>query len=76
MWIGKLGFGVAVAVAVFFWVVFATQYFQWSACFNTAGRCFDPETGVVYHEQSGIAWLALALLATCIAFYQLWRLLR
>lgn len=48
---------------VLFGYVYYTQYFRWRDCFNEAGRCFDPQTGVVYLEQSGITWITLTLLA-------------
>ena len=39
--------------------MFYAQYFKWRDCFDDTGRCFDAATGVVYLEQSGIAWLGL-----------------
>ncbi|WP_422027383.1 hypothetical protein [Roseovarius sp.] len=49
------------------------QYFRWRHCFNELGRCFDAESGVVYREQSGLAWLSLALLSLGAALYLFWR---
>ncbi|UWQ07713.1 hypothetical protein K3X41_13255 [Aliiroseovarius crassostreae] len=63
------------ASAVLFWGYFV-QHFKWRDCFNELGRCFDAESGVVYHAQSGGIWLSLAVLAAGIALYQLWRLRR
>jgi len=37
-------------------------YLSRLACFNAQGRCFDPETGVVYHAQSGMIWGGLAVI--------------
>ncbi len=51
------------------------SYIKRKDCFNELGRCFDSETGVVYLEQSGVAWLSLAVLASGVALYQLWRLI-
>lgn len=48
---------------VLFGYVYYTQYVRWHDCFNEAGRCFDPQNGVVYLEQSGITWITLTLLA-------------
>ncbi|KZY36369.1 hypothetical protein A3731_15865 [Roseovarius sp. HI0049] len=36
---------------------------------DTARRCFDAEAGVVYSEQSGIAWLSLAVLSLGTSLY-------
>jgi hypothetical protein len=60
--------------ALFFYGYYAS-YFKREDCFNELGRCFDSETGVVYLEQSGVAWLSLAVLASGVALYQLWRLI-
>jgi len=32
--------------------MFYVSYWQRHDCFNEEGRCFDPLSGVVYHEQS------------------------
>ena len=37
------------------------MYWRWRDCFNELGRCFDPEAGVVYHEQAGAFWLVAVL---------------
>ena len=42
---------------------FYDSYWRWRDCFNELGRCFDPVSGVVYHEQSGAIWGGLALLS-------------
>lgn len=39
--------------------LFYEQYFRWRGCFNDEGRCFDPQTGLVYHAQSGLFWALL-----------------
>jgi hypothetical protein len=71
----KLAFAASVGVAAFFWFEYYAQYYRWRACFNELGRCFD-SNGVVHMEQSQVVWLPLALLTSCIAFFQLWCLLR
>jgi hypothetical protein len=53
--------------------LYYSNHFKWRDCFNELGRCYDPETGVVYLEQSGAIWLALAISAFAIAAYQAWR---
>ena len=50
-----------------------TQYYIRRACFNEMGRCLDPETGVIYLEQSGAIWLSLAVLAFAITVWLGWR---
>ena len=62
--------------AVLFCFAYYDSYFKWRSCFNELGRCFDSDTGVVHLEQSGVAWLTLAVLASSIALYQIWRLSR
>ena len=64
------------AVSAILWFMYYAQYFQWRSCFNEMGRCFDPQTSVVYHAQSGIAWLALAVFASALCVIQIWRVLR
>ncbi len=54
----------------YFWYV---QYFRWLSCFNELGRCFDAGSGVVYVEQSGPAWLSLAVIAFGTSLYLFWR---
>ncbi|OAN65117.1 hypothetical protein A8B83_06530 [Rhodobacteraceae bacterium EhC02] len=50
-----------------------TQYYIRRACFNEMGRCLEPETGVIYLEQSGAIWLSLAVLAFAITVWLGWR---
>ncbi len=49
------------------------QHLKLSACFNALGRCFDPESGTVHIQQSGLVWLPLALLTIGGGIYSLWR---
>lgn len=51
------------ALSVLFGYLYYVQYYQWRDCFNDMGRCFDPNSGVVYMEHSGVTWLTLALLS-------------
>lgn len=53
--------------------LYYSNHFKWRDCFNELGRCHDPETGVVYLEQGGPGWLALAISAFAMAAYQAWR---
>ncbi|GAA6189982.1 hypothetical protein [Litorivita sp. NS0012-18] len=48
--------------------------YKWRACFNEAGRCFDPLSGAVYTAQSGGVWLGLGALCSMAALYLLRRL--
>ncbi|SMX44118.1 hypothetical protein COL8621_02473 [Actibacterium lipolyticum] len=54
--------------------MFYAQYFKWRHCFNELGRCFDPDSGVVYLQQSGAVWLSLAIAALGLSLFQIWRL--
>ena len=58
--------------AVTSYALFFTSYFKRRDCFNSEGRCFDAEFGVVYLEQSGLVWLFLAVLFTGLAVVQIW----
>ncbi len=49
------------------------QHLKWRACFNALGRCFDPESGTVHLQQSGLVWMSLALLTLGGGIYSLWR---
>ena len=49
------------------------QHLKWRGCFNALGRCFDPESGTVHLQQSGLVWLLLALLTLAGGAYILWR---
>ena len=72
----KAVFVVSAGFSALFLFAYYDAYSKRQDCFNEAGRCFDGETGVVHLEQSGLAWLSLAGLASAIALYQLWRLIR
>ncbi|MFT5787120.1 MAG: hypothetical protein ACI9KK_002482 [Ascidiaceihabitans sp.] len=61
-------------MSVILYLAYYNQYFRWRSCFNELGRCFDDNTGAVYQEQSGLAWLSMAVLMSLFALYQLWRL--
>lgn len=63
----------AALICVFLWY---DGSFKNRACFNEVGRCFNEDTGVVYHAQSGTVWLSLALLALCGFGAAVWRLKR
>ncbi|MBU2994374.1 hypothetical protein Q4555_06630 [Octadecabacter sp. 1_MG-2023] len=52
------------------------RYFKWRDCFNELGRCFDPVSGTVMLQQSGLSWGSLAVLGAVITLYQLWALIR
>lgn len=49
-------------LSVLFGYLYYGQYHRWRDCFDEAGRCFDPQYGVVYLEQSGMTWAALTVL--------------
>lgn len=66
--ISFLLFGLSVIFGYFYYA----QYFKWRDCFNEAGRCFDRQSGVVYMEQSGIAWIILTLLTFGAFVFCLW----
>ncbi|WP_457649021.1 hypothetical protein [Profundibacter sp.] len=35
------------------------RYYRWRDYFNDLGRCYDPQTGMVYVEQAGLVWMLL-----------------
>ncbi len=74
--IRKLAFVISLGFSATFCFAYYALHFKWRTCYNELGRCFDSDTGAVYLEQSGIAWLFLAAVASSIAAYQLWRLTR
>ncbi len=74
--IRKLAFAISLGLSAFFFYAYYTLYFKWRHCFNELGRCFDNDSGDVYLEQSGLVWLSLAVLTSCISLYQLWHLTR
>ena len=43
------------------------HYVAHRACFNAQGRCFDPQTGIVYLEQSGPIWASMTALSLAAA---------
>ena len=61
------------ALGAVFSFLFYDQHLKWRACFNELGRCFDPESGTVHLQQSGLVWLPLALLTLGGGIYSLWR---
>ena len=75
-WRQKSTLFVSLLLAGCFGWTYYHQYFVWRGCFNELGRCVDPETGVVYLEQSGAIWLSLTLLFCAVALYQIWQILR
>lgn len=64
---------ILLGLSLFFAYAWYTQYFTWRACFNEAGRCLDPDTGVIYLAQSGPIWLSLSALAFVISACLGWR---
>lgn len=62
-------FGGLSALSLAAWYEF---YFRWRDCFNEEGRCFDPETAVVYHEQSGMVWMLAAIVFAVVAAALFW----
>ena len=74
--IRKFFAGFLLILSAVFFFMYDAFYFQWRDCFNDQGRCFDEATGVVYHAQSGMVWLALALSTAALCAYQIWRLIR
>lgn len=64
---------ISIGSSCLFGFFYYSQYFIWRDCFNELGRCYDPESGVVYLEQAGGIWLSLALLALGIALLLIWR---
>lgn len=58
---------------VVFGALFHLQYFRWRDCFDEQGRCFDAQAGVVYQEQSGVVWSALAVVALGVSGVLIWR---
>ena len=56
-------------LSVLFGYLYYVQYHKWRACFDEMGRCFDANSGVVYHEQAGIAWLSLTVFTFGIAVF-------
>lgn len=72
----KLVFALSLGLSAILFFAYYDFHFKWRNCFNEFGRCFDSETGVVYLEQSGVVWLSMAVLATCVTLYQFKRLIR
>jgi len=63
--ISNLIIAVLTGLAVLFGFACYDRYFRWRDCFNELGRCYDPQTGMVYVAQAGLVWGALVLL--CLA---------
>ena len=74
--IRKIAVVASLGLSAFFYFSYYALYYKWRDCFNELGRCFDNDSGVIYLEQSGIIWLSLAVLTSCIALYQLYNLIR
>lgn len=51
---------VAVVASLFSGLMFYEFYFKWRSLFNEEGRYFDPQVGVVYHDD-GFVWGVLSL---------------
>ncbi len=60
--ISNLLIAVLTGLVALFGFAYYDRYFRWRDCFNDLGRCYDPQTGMVYVEQAGLVWMALALL--------------
>jgi hypothetical protein len=52
---------VLLGMAALFGFAYFDRYYRWRDCFNDLGRCYDPQTGMVYVEQAGLVWLTLLL---------------
>ena len=48
-------------LSVVFGYLFFMLHYRWRDCFDEMGRCFDPQTGTIFHQQSGIFWGLLFL---------------
>jgi hypothetical protein len=70
-WFGKAIFVVSAGLSILFCYAYFDAYFKRRNCFNEIGRCFDENDAVVYSQQSGLAWLSLAVLMAAIALYRL-----
>ncbi len=53
---------VLLGFAALFGFAYFDSYYRWRDCFNDLGRCYDPQTGMVYVEQAGLVWLTLLLI--------------
>ncbi len=73
---GKIVFVALVVFSALFYYAYYTLHYKWRDCFNALGRCYYNESGVVYLAQSGAVWLILAVLASVLTLYQLFRLMR
>ena len=63
-------------MALLFLAAFYDRYWRVRGCFNELGRCFEPETGQVLLEQSGIVWGGLALVMIAATAINLVRFLK
>ncbi|KQI69414.1 hypothetical protein AN189_03050 [Loktanella sp. 3ANDIMAR09] len=43
-------------LSVLFGFLFHAMHVRWRGCFDAMGRCFDVQSGIVYHQQSGLVW--------------------
>jgi len=60
--ISNLTIAVLLGFVALFGFAYYDRYYRWRDCFNDLGRCYDPQTGMVYVEQAGFVWMLLALL--------------
>ena len=60
--ISNLLIAILAGFVAFFGFAYYDHYFRWRDCFNDLGRCYDPQTGMVYVEQAGLVWMTLTLL--------------
>lgn len=63
--------GALLALSGLFWAAYYSRYFKSRDCFNELGRCYDPETGQVLLQQSGLVWGSAAMLTLVPALYLL-----
>lgn len=70
-----LGGGFLIAGALLA-LLFEAHYWRWRDCFNELGRCFDPDTGQVFLEQSGMVWGGLSVISILTGVFVLWNLRR
>ena len=66
----------SLGLAVLFAFAYYDHYWRWRDCFNELGRCYDPQTQMVFLEQAGIVWggmTAMALVAAVMFLAIAWR---
>lgn len=59
----------------FFLLAFYDRYYRHLDCFNDLGRCFEPETAIVYTD-GGMAWGLFAATFAALSLLSLFRLRR